>query len=145
MRITRSARQALVAALEMAAAGPEPVTAATVARRHGIPEAALAKVVQRLVREGLAVGSRGVGGGYRLARDASAITVAEVLAAFEPPPARGDPVEARMDLLFAEVDETARCTLASVSLETLARSRHAPGTPPLDARQGTTASGNGVS
>jgi DNA-binding IscR family transcriptional regulator len=74
------------------------------------------------VRAGLAVGSRGVGGGYRLSRDAAAITVAEVLAPFEPPPARGEPAEPRIDALFAEVDETARCTLASVSLETLARS-----------------------
>ena len=122
MRVTRSARQALVAALELASAGPGPVTVAEVASRHGIPETALAKVIQRLVRAGLAVGSRGVGGGYRLAKDASAITVAEVLAPFEPPPTRGEPLEPRIDALFSEVDETARCTLASVSLETLSRS-----------------------
>jgi len=122
VRVTRSARRALVAALDMAAAGPGPVTVAEAAARHGIPETALAKVIQRLVRAGLAVGSRGVGGGYRLARDSSAITVAEVLAPFEPPAPRGEPAEPRIDALFAEVGETARCTLSSVSLETLARS-----------------------
>lgn len=131
MRVARSARQALVAALEMAAAGPGPVTVAEVAVRHGIPEAALAKVIQRLVRAGLAVGSRGVGGGYRLAREASAITVAEVLGPFEPPAARGEPAEPRVDALLAEVGEATRCTLASVSLETLARS---PSRPPRPAR-----------
>ncbi len=128
MRITLSARRALVAALEMAGAGPEPVTAAEVAARHGIPETALAKVIQRLVSAGLAVGSRGVGGGYRLAREASAITVAEVLAPFEPPdsPGTGEAAEPRIDALFAEVDETARCTLASVSLATLSRTTVTP-------------------
>ena len=126
MRVPLSGRRALVAALEMAGAGREPVTAAGVAARHGIPGTALAKVFQRLVRAGLAVGSRGVGGGYRLSRDPSAITVAEVLAPFEPPSARGEPAEPRIDALFAEVDETARCTLASVSLATLARTSVTP-------------------
>lgn len=127
MRVSRSARRALVAALEMALAAPGPVTVAEVARRHGAPESALAKVFQQMVRAGLAVGHRGVGGGYRLARDASEVTVASVLAAFEPPPASpapppADPVEARLDALFHEVDETTRCTFASVTLATLARS-----------------------
>ncbi len=126
MRVSRPARQALVAALEMALAGEEPIPVAEVSRRHGIPETALAKVLQQLVRSGLAVGSRGAGGGYRLARDASVLTVADVLAAFEPRPAAPepppeDPVEVRLRALFEEVDETARCTFASVSLATLAR------------------------
>lgn len=126
MRVSRPARQALVAALEMALAGEEPVPVAEVSRRHGIPGTALAKVLQQLVRSGIAVGSRGAGGGYRLARDASVVTVADVLAAFEPRPAAPDPppedpVEARLRALFDEVDETARCTFASVSLATLAR------------------------
>jgi Rrf2 family protein len=126
VRLSRSARQALAAALEMARAGGAWVPVAEVARARGIPESALAKVFQRLVRAGLAVGTRGVGGGYRLARDASEVTVADVLAVFEPPPAApglppADPVEARLRALLAEVDESARATFASVSLATLAR------------------------
>jgi Rrf2 family protein len=119
----------------MAMAGPEPVTAAEVARRHGIPPTMLAKVFQRLVRAGIAVGHRGVGGGYRLARDASEVTVLQVLDAFEPPASRDpvDPdgggrfVESRLLALLEEVDETVRCTFASVSLATLARAPEAPG------------------
>ena len=107
---------------------------AEVARRRGIPESALAKVYQGLVRAGLAVGSRGVGGGYRLARDPSEVTVADVLAAFEPRaaapgPDPRDPVDGRLQALFEEVDETARSTFASVSLETLARSSARAPTP----------------
>lgn len=126
MKLARSARGALLAAMEMAAADGSPVTAAQVAGRHGLPPAGVAKVLQQMVRAGLAVGSRGVGGGYRLARDASAITVADILAAFEapstaaPPPA--DPIEARLHALLREVDETARFTFASVTLATLASS-----------------------
>ncbi len=134
MKLARSARTALLAAMEMAAADGEPVTVAEVAGRHGLSPTALAKVLQQMVRAGLAVGSRGVGGGYRLARDASEVSVASVLSAFEPPPAApgpppGDPVEARLHALLQEVDETARCTLASVTLATLARGPEVLGRP----------------
>jgi Rrf2 family protein len=114
--------------MEMAMAGEAPVTVAGVARRHRIPGSALAKVFQRLVQAGIAAGSRGVGGGYRLARDPSGVTVADVLAPFEPArPAetrrarRSDAVEGRLRALFDEVDEIARCTFASVTLATLVR------------------------
>ncbi|HEX5041278.1 MAG TPA: Rrf2 family transcriptional regulator, partial [Candidatus Polarisedimenticolaceae bacterium] len=83
MNLTKSSRYALLAALEMAGAADHPVTAADVARRHGTPEAVVAKVLQRLVRAGLAVGTRGSNGGYRLARPASGITVLDVLRVFE--------------------------------------------------------------
>ena len=55
----------------MARAGGKVTTVAAVAAKYGIPEGALAKVFQQLVRVGLATGMRGVGGGYRLARPAS--------------------------------------------------------------------------
>ena len=121
MNLTKSSRYALLATLEMAAAGEAPVTAADVARRHGVPEAVVAKVLQRLVRAGLAVGTRGSNGGYRLARSASQITVLDVLRVFDPDldgaaaAARSTP----LDRLMAEVTEGARYTFASVSLETL--------------------------
>ncbi len=133
MTISKSARYALHAALEMALAGDEPVTAARVARRRGIPEAALAKVLQQLVRAGIALGTRGAAGGYRLARRASAVSVLDVIAAFEPPHAAGRCLgpqtpdgacalpDCALRALFDEADELLRCTYASVSLATLAR------------------------
>jgi Rrf2 family protein len=134
MTIAKSTRYALYAAAEMALAGDGLVTVAGVANRYGIPESALAKVFQQLVRSSLASGTRGIGGGYRLARPASKITVLDVLHAFERPRATGacllhdGPGETcprssacRLHWLFSEVDEIVRCTYESVTLETLVR------------------------
>lgn len=134
MNFSRSTLYALYAALEMATA-EEPVTVASVAKRYGLPPGALAKVFQRLVRAGLAVGVRGIGGGYRLARPPAEITVLDVISVFDAPKgdghfllgerseaARAQPTDARLSRLFDEVAEVVSCTFASVTLETLARS-----------------------
>lgn len=135
MKIGKSARYALYAAMDLARvdAGGQ-ITAAEVAERHAIPAAVLAKVLQRLVRAGLAVGVRGSKGGYRLANKPSRITVLEVIDAFEQHRERGacllDPERSgecdrgpscRLRRLFDEVDELARSTFASITLETLVR------------------------
>ena len=136
MAIIKSTRYALYAAAEMAMAGEAPTTVGAVADRYGIPSGALAKVFQQLVRAGIASGTRGVGGGYRLARPASKITVHDVIRAFEPrrdtggcllhdrpgqtcPNADG----CRVHWLFAEVDELVEATYESVTLQTLVRRR----------------------
>ena len=131
----KSTRYALYAALEMARAGDQPVTVAQVARRYRIPAGALAKVFQQLVRSGVAAGTRGIGGGYRLAGPPSEVTVLDVIKVYEPPRASGqclledrggkvcqDFPACRLRRLFDEVDEVSRSTLQSVSLETLVRS-----------------------
>jgi Rrf2 family protein len=124
----KSTHYALCAAVEMARAGPDgQVTVGQVAQRYEIPGGVLAKVFQRMVRSGIAVGTRGTGGGYRLARRASEITVLDVLRQFESAregdrPGNGaSPAAARLGHLLDEVDELVRCTFASVSLEVLAR------------------------
>ena len=134
MTLSKSSRYALYAALEMAQAGDEPVTVGQVAEPHRIPPTALAKVFQQLVRAGIAVGTRGIGGGYRLARPRSEITVLDIVSVFDPPRtpgvdllharATGEPATrqaATLQRLFDEVDEGIRSTLASVTLDTLAR------------------------
>ncbi|HQZ37989.1 MAG TPA: Rrf2 family transcriptional regulator [Vicinamibacterales bacterium] len=134
MTLRKSSRYALYAAIEMAKAGDEPVTVAQVAGPHGIPAAALAKVFQQLVRAGMAVGTRGIGGGYRLARPRGDITVLEVVSVFDPPRTPGadllnartngqpaTPQAAALRRLFDEVDEGIVATLASVTLDTLVR------------------------
>ncbi|TAK17342.1 MAG: Rrf2 family transcriptional regulator [Acidobacteria bacterium] len=134
MTITKSTRYALYAAAEMAMATDGLVTVSAVARRYGIPEAALAKVFQQLVRSGLAMGTRGIGGGYRLARPPSKITVLDVFHVFERPRTVGTCLlhdgpgdscpqasACRLHWLFNEVDELVRCTYESVTLETLVR------------------------
>ncbi len=146
MTIGKSARYALHALLEMALAGEAPVTVAGVADRYGLPRTALAKVFQQLVRAGLALGTRGVGGGYRLARPASQVSVLDVTSAFERPRPAGLCLIAErpgagcerlptcgLRQLFDEADELVRCTFASVSLATLARRTAAPLPPPTPA------------
>lgn len=122
MNLPKSARYALYAAIEMARVEDGgSVTAAEVAERHGIPPAVLAKVLQNLVRAGVAHGARGSGGGYRLARKPSDVTVLEILEIFEPPSSLSDRRGGgAVERLFQEVDGSARATLASVTLGTLA-------------------------
>lgn len=134
MNITKTTRYALYAAAEMALAGDTPTTVGAVAERYGIPEGALAKAFQQLVRAGLATGTRGIGGGYRLAAPAAKITVLDVMNVFERPRNRGGcllhdrpgqqcPRTSACGLhwLFNEVDELVRSTYESVTLQTLVR------------------------
>jgi Rrf2 family protein len=136
MNITKSTQYALYAAAEMALAGEAPTTVTAVASRYRIPEGALAKVFQQMVRAGLAVGTRGIGGGYRLARPASKITVLDVMHVFERkrvpgacglhnrPGERCPSASAcSVQWLFHEVDELVQSTYESVTLKTLVRRR----------------------
>ena len=121
MNFRKGTRYALYAAMEMARSDDgRPVTAAQVAASYGIPAAVLAKIFQRLVRAGLAAGTRGVNGGYVLTRPAARVTVLDVIEAFEPPRqpeqcllADSDEADCartdacRLRRLFDEVEETA--------------------------------------
>ena len=133
MKFSKSTLYALYASLELVTA-ETPVTVASVAERFGLPPGALAKVFQQLVRAGLAVGVRGVGGGYVLAKPPAEITILDVISVFDPPrknghillgersaAARMQPTDERLSRLFDEVAEVVSCTFASVTLETLAR------------------------
>ena len=60
-------------------------TAQEVARRRLIPGRLIRHVISQLVREGLLVTKRGKGGGMRLARPASEISLLDVLEAMQGP------------------------------------------------------------
>lgn len=137
MNFRKGTRYALYASMEMArSTAGVPVTAAQVAERYSIPSTVLAKTFQQLVRAGLATSTRGVRGGYALTRPAATVTVLEVIEAFEPPrpseqclladhdaPECGEGDLCRLRRLLDEVDEVARCTYASVTLDTLVGNR----------------------
>ncbi|MCO5168622.1 MAG: Rrf2 family transcriptional regulator [Planctomycetes bacterium] len=89
MRWSKATRFALHAALELARAGGERVTTQQIAETYEISLNHLAKVMGQLVRAGIARGVRGVGGGYRLARDPARITLLEIVEAVEGPPETG--------------------------------------------------------
>src|SRR5262249_1491378 len=81
------------------------------AQAHGIPERFLLKLLKPLVSAGILQSVRGPGGGYRLARPASKITLLEVIEAVDGP-IRGvaPPILARalpLDTLLQKVCEDA--------------------------------------
>jgi Rrf2 family protein len=95
VRISAKADYAVRAAVELAAAGDEPITAETVAERQDIPVQFLQKIFHEMRRARLVSSQRGRDGGHRLARPADEISVADVLRAVEGPLAavRGTPPE----------------------------------------------------
>jgi Rrf2 family protein len=59
----------------------QPISAKTLAARHGLPPRHLEPVLQALVRCGILKGIRGPRGGYELARDRRRVTVNDILRA----------------------------------------------------------------
>src|SRR5258705_10218150 len=94
MRLSSMADYAVVT---MAAAarhcGHARVNAGQLAEETGLPAPTVKKLVSRLSAAGLLRGSRGVGGGLKLARPAAAITLADIIEAVEGPIALATCVE----------------------------------------------------
>jgi len=65
------------------AGGDSPISLSAIAEAEGLPLAYLEHLAARLRRAGLVESHRGSRGGYSLARDAGAITMAEVVRALE--------------------------------------------------------------
>ena len=85
VRVSARADYAIRALLELAAAGATPVRADGIAGAQGIPAKFLENLLVDLRRAKLVVSQRGQGGGYRLARPASKITLADVIRAVDGP------------------------------------------------------------
>lgn len=96
MRISAKADYAVRAAVELAAAtGEKPVKAERIASTQGIPLNFLENILGELRHAGIVRSQRGAEGGFRLARPASEVSVADVIRAVEGPLAtvRGAPPE----------------------------------------------------
>ena len=84
MRLTTKGRYAVTAMLDLAIhQGKGPIALAEIAQRQGISLSYLEQLFARLRKSSLVSSVRGPGGGYNLSRDASAIYVAEVIAAVD--------------------------------------------------------------
>ena len=82
--LTQTAEYALRAVLEVAGAGADqPVGAARLASRLGIPQNYLSKTLHQLAKAGVLESTRGKSGGFRLARPASTISLLEVVSPFD--------------------------------------------------------------
>jgi len=84
MQLTKFSDYALRVLMYVAQRGDAQSTIAEIAAAHAVSENHLMKVVQRLARRGYLTTSRGRGGGIRLARPPSAITVGAVVRDLEP-------------------------------------------------------------
>ena len=85
MRVSAKVDYALRALLELAASPPVPVPAERLSTAQGIPPKFLENILLELRRAEIVASQRGVEGGYRLARPAGEISVADVIRALEGP------------------------------------------------------------
>lgn len=86
MRLSTKGRYAVMAMTDLARRPEErAVSLADIAERQEISLSYLEQLFARLRRRGLVVSARGPGGGYRLARDAAALNVAEIVLAVDEP------------------------------------------------------------
>ncbi|MGW0993224.1 RrF2 family transcriptional regulator [Streptomyces sp. NPDC002520] len=86
MRISARADYAVRAALQLAASkDDEPQKAEAIADAQGIPHKFLEGILNDMRRGGLVLSQRGVSGGYRLARPAESISIADVIRVVDGP------------------------------------------------------------
>ncbi len=85
MQVTAKADYALRAMVELAGAGMAPVKGERIAQAQGIPLKFLENIMLELKHARLVATQRGVEGGYRLARPAAQITLADVIRAVDGP------------------------------------------------------------
>ena len=99
MKISAKSDYAVRAAAELAAAEPgRPVKAEALANAQGIPANFLENILAALRNSGIVRSQRGAEGGYLLARDAGAVSLADVIRAVDGPLAavRGEAPEAQV-------------------------------------------------
>ena len=84
MHIPAKVDYGIRALLALAAAGT-PQTAESLAEQQGLPPRFLGAILADLRRAGIVASQRGAEGGYRLARDPSDITIADVIRALDGP------------------------------------------------------------
>ncbi len=79
MKLSSKARYAIMAMMEVAInKGSKPVTLADISEEHGLSISYLEQLFARLRQSKLVQGTRGPGGGYRLAKNPDQISIAEI-------------------------------------------------------------------
>lgn len=86
LRFSKKADYALIALKDLSASSAQSSsTARAIAGRYDIPVELMAKVLQRLSKMGVIASHKGIRGGYYLDRDATEISVADVIQAIDGP------------------------------------------------------------
>jgi len=137
VRLQKNTLLALYSVLEFAAQPARQLSVTGIAATLRVSPHHLAKVLRALGRAGLVDSVRGARGGYRFVANARRVTLMDVIELFEdigaPPPPRARaarrPAERALDQVLAEIDDTARATFGSVTLDTMLKllARHERG------------------
>ena len=85
LRMTKQADYAIVLLTRMASVPESQLNASEIAGHTGLPQPIVSKILKLLARRELLISHRGAKGGYRLARAAEDISVAEIIEAMEGP------------------------------------------------------------
>jgi Rrf2 family iron-sulfur cluster assembly transcriptional regulator len=86
MNLSARARYAVMAMADLACRGPGgPVTLAQIAASQQLSQCYLEQLFGGLRRAGLVISTRGPGGGYRLARPANSVAIADIIGAIDEP------------------------------------------------------------
>jgi Rrf2 family protein len=120
---SRTVEYALRAVVQLASISPASSTTSDLAQVTQVPPAYLAKVLQSLVKTGIVVSQRGIGGGVSLARKPEALTILDIVDAVDPIQrikscplelathgSKLCPLHRRMDAALAEVERAFRST-----------------------------------
>jgi Rrf2 family iron-sulfur cluster assembly transcriptional regulator len=135
VRLSRQVQYALCGIFDLAYNGAgEPVHVRRIGERQRIPHRFLEQIFQRLRKAGLVTGKRGPGGGFRLTRPPSQISLREVVEAVDgpivgeaPPDAIGDAAGAgqaatfRPDFLWDELATRMAGVLAEIRVADVCR------------------------
>ncbi len=85
LSLTRKADYALVGLVDLARRTPDKASARQIAESCGVPLPMLMNIFKELVAGGLVCSTRGVNGGYRLAKEPAEITLRELIQVVEGP------------------------------------------------------------
>lgn len=107
LKLTKKADYGLIAMRHLAEHVSEgSCSAKDLAEAYGIPQEALAKILQKLVRAKLLISHHGINGGYVLARDARSISAFEIIKAID-----GQLFITSCIKVDGECDQSPRCTV----------------------------------
>ena len=128
MKLQKNTLLALYSVLEFAGQPARQFSTSEIARRFDASAHHLAKVLGRLRRAGLVKAARGSGGGYRFSGNAKRVTMLDVIALFERiggsaprRSSRGRELEHAVARVLGEIDETAKATYGSITLDTMVK------------------------
>jgi Rrf2 family protein len=144
MRLSRASAYALGAVLQLADAPPGvPVPCSQLARQGQMPERFLLQVLRNLVTQGILSSTRGVDGGYSLARPLDGISLLQILEATDGPQVANVPpldalpaaVRSKLQKVLEQVAAVTAGRLAQVKLASFYTKRPEAGLGELAARR----------